>query len=314
MNNWKLNHYYVIAALLVVGLALVTACGGQTADALEEQSNDAMPLTEEALKNAEYRSEWTEDGAAQLVNGEYRKPIMEGSATEIVIRLVGVAFGDLNGDGAKDAAVILVTDPGGSGTFYDLVAVLNRDGEPEHVATVSLGDRAEIQTLSVESGQIIVRMITHGPNDPMCCPTQEVEQTYALQGSKLVDIASQVLSSGTAEGASITGITWQWTELVESAPAAQSVVPNPEDYTLLLQPDGTLSIKADCNGVGGSYTLEGDFLTIALGPSTMAYCGEQSLDHQYLGLLDSVDSYAVQDGRLVLSLQNGTGRMTLDQE
>jgi heat shock protein HslJ len=298
----------------MVGLALVTACGGQTADALEEQSDNTTTLTEEALRNAEYRSEWTEDGVAQLVNGEYRKPIMEGSATEIVIRIASMAFGDLNGDGVKDAVVVLVTNPGGSGTFYDLVAVLNRDGEPEHVATVSLGDRAKIQALSVESGQIVVRMITHGPNDPMCCPTQEVEQTDALQGSKWVEIASQVLSSGAADVSSITGITWQWTELVETAPAAQSVVPNPENYTLLLLPDGTLSIKADCNGVGGSYTLEGNALTIALGPSTMAYCGEQSLDQLYLGLLDSVDGYNIQDGRLVLSLQNGAGTMTLDQE
>jgi heat shock protein HslJ len=309
----KLNHYYVVAALLVVGLALVTACGGQTADALEEQSNSTTPLTEEALRNAEYRSEWTEDGMAQLVNGEYRKPIMEGSATEIVIRLVSVALGDLNGDGVADAAVVLVTDPGGSGTFYDLVTVLNRDGKPEHVATVSLGDRAEIQTLSAESGQIVVRMITHGPNDPMCCPTQEVKQIYALQGDTLVQTSSQVLSAGAADGSDITGTTWQWAELVETAPAAQSVVPHPENYTLLLQADGGLSIKADCNGVGGTYALDGDSLIIELGPSTMAYCGEQSLDQQYLGLLGSVDSYTVQDGRLLLSLQDGAGTMILDQ-
>jgi hypothetical protein len=268
MNNSKLNHYFVVAALLMVGLALVTACGGQTADAQEEQGNSTAPLTEEALKNAEYRSDWIKDGVAQLVNGEYRKPIMEGSATEIVIRLVSVAFGDLDGDGVADAAVVLVTDPGGSGTFYDLVAVLNRDGEPKHVATVPLGDRAQIQALSVASGQMVVRMITHGPDDPMCCPTQEVEQIYALQGTKLVQTASQVLNPVAANDPDITGITWRWAELVETAPAAQSVVPNPESYTLILQSDGTLNIQADCNVAGGSYTLEGDALTIELGPST----------------------------------------------
>ncbi len=309
----KLNHYHIVAALLVLGLALVTACGGQTADVLEEQGNVATPLTEEALRNAEYRSEWPDDGVAQLVNGEYRKPIMEGSATELVIRLVDVAFGDLDGDGIADAAVILVTNPGGSGTFYDLVAVLNRDGEPEHIATIALGDRAQIQALSVESGQITVRMITHGPDDPMCCPTQEVEQIYALQGDKLAQTASQVSSSVAADDSDITGITWQWAELVETTPAAQSVVPNPGNYTLILQPDGSLNIKADCNVVGGSYTLAGDVLTIELGPSTMAYCGEQSLDQLYLGLLAGVNSYTVQDGRLVLELEDGAGRMTLDR-
>jgi heat shock protein HslJ len=65
--------------------------------------------------------------------------------------------------------------------------------------------------------------------------------------------------------------------------------------------------------VSGSYTLEGDALTIELGPATMAYCGEQSLDQQSLGVLGSVGGYTVQDGRLVLNLQDGAGRMTLDQ-
>jgi heat shock protein HslJ len=111
----------------------------------------------------------------------------------------------------------------------------------------------------------------------------------------------------------IKDITWQWSQLVETEPAAQSVVPNPENYTLILKTDGTLNIQADCNMVGGSYTLEDNSLTIELGPSTMAFCGEQSLDQQYLTLLDSVDSYAIEDGRLVLNLKDNAGRMTFDK-
>ncbi len=312
MSNSKTNHYFIVAALLAVVLALVTGCGGQMVDAQGGAGNDVTPLTEEALRNAAYRSEWPADGVAQLVDGEYREPIMEGSATEIVIRLVNVAFGDLNGDGVVDAAVVLVTNPGGSGTFYDLVAVLNQDGKAEHLAAIALGDRAQIESLEIEDGQVALQMVTHGPDDPMCCPTQQVEQVYALEGTKLVQTANQIIPSDEADGG-VTGITWQWTELVETAPAAQSLVPNPGNYTLILQPDGYLNIKADCNVVGGSYTLDGDALTIELGPSTRAYCGEQSLDQLYLDLLGSVDGYTVQDGRLVLSLQDGAGRMTLDR-
>jgi heat shock protein HslJ len=471
------NRHFALAASLLILLALVTACGGPAADAPEE-NNGPTPLTEEALGNTEYRSEWPEGGAAQLTNGEYRKPIVEGSATELVIRLANVTFGDLDSDGVADAAVVLVTDPGGSGTFYDLAAILNRDGKPEHVATASLGDRAEIQALSVESGHVIIemithgpddpmccptqlvrstyaledgalaevasdviktaegpgepaadvsaeltldalrnatypsewdesgtttltdgryegepyveggatrlvvtlvepiafgdldgdgvddaavilvaspggsgafysleavrneggepvhlasyslgdraqieslaiegekivlKMVTHGPDDPMCCPTQQVEQTYALQGNELVQTASQIVRSGAADDLDITGITWQWSGLVETAPAAQSVVPDPENYTLVFQPDGTVQIKADCNMVGGSYMLEDNILTIALGPSTMAFCGEQSLDLQYLELLGNVDSYILKEGRLALNLKAGAGHMS----
>ena len=130
----------------------------------------------------------------------------------------------------------------------------------------------------------------------------------------LVAITFTVACSGPTAGDDITDITWQWASLVETAPAAQSVVPDPENYTLTLGSDGVLSIKADCNGVGGSYTLEGESLTIELGPSTTAFCGEQSLDVQYLELLGSVASHTVEDGRLMLVLKDGAGQMTFDKE
>jgi heat shock protein HslJ len=313
MNNKSIsNRYLVVGALLLVTLTLATACSGAATAGPTETGDTSVPLrplTEEALKNAAYHSEWPEDGIAQLTDGEYRKPIVEGSATELLIRLMDVAFGDLDGDGVSDAAVVLVTDPGGSGTFYELAAVVNQDGNPEHVATISLGDRAQIEALSVKAGQIVVEMITHGPDDPMCCPTQQVVQTYALQGDGLVQVSSEIVSSEPAGDPVITSIEWRWSGLIETMPAAQSVVPDPENYTLILQPDGGLHIKADCNVVGGSHTLEGDGLTIALGPSTMAYCGEQSLDQQFQVLLSNVDGYGIEDGQLVLKLQADAGSM-----
>jgi heat shock protein HslJ len=313
MSNRSLsNRYLIVGTLLLAALMLTTACGGAAIAGPTETSDTSVsggPLTEEALKNSAYYSEWPEDGIAQLTDGEYRKPIVEGSATELVIRLMDVVFGDLDGDGVSDAAVILITDPGGSGTFFELAAVVNRDGNPEHVATVSLGDRAQIEALSIEAGQVVVEMITHGPDDPMCCPTQQVVQTYALQGNELVQVSSEIVTFEPGGDPVVTGIEWQWSGLIETMPAAQSVVPDPENYTLLLQPDGALHIRADCNMVGGSHTLEGDSLTITLGPSTMAYCGEHSLDQQYLKLLSNVDGYGIEDGQLVLTLQADAGRM-----
>jgi heat shock protein HslJ len=107
----------------------------------------------------------------------------------------------------------------------------------------------------------------------------------------------------------ITDITWQWASLSETQPASQSITPDSENYTLTLSPDGTLNIKADCNSVMGSYELEGTSITIELGPSTMAFCGEQSLDLIYLELLDNVESYTLENGQLVLELKEGAGRM-----
>jgi len=111
----------------------------------------------------------------------------------------------------------------------------------------------------------------------------------------------------------LEGNTWQWVSLVEMEPAAQSVVPSPENYTLTFLPDGEVSIQADCNMVVGSYTLDGHQLTITQGASTMAFCGEESLDLQYLELISRVESNTLENGQLVLELKDGAGRVTFEE-
>ncbi|MEZ4769238.1 MAG: META domain-containing protein [Caldilineales bacterium] len=108
----------------------------------------------------------------------------------------------------------------------------------------------------------------------------------------------------------LTATPWQWTGLTGTAPASQSVVPNPQNYTLTFADDGTLAITADCNQVAGTYTLDGESLTIELGPSTMAFCGEQSQDQLYLGLLSRVSGALVTEtGDLRLVLADEVGQM-----
>jgi heat shock protein HslJ len=114
-------------------------------------------------------------------------------------------------------------------------------------------------------------------------------------------------------GQSITGIDWRWSEMVETEPAAQSLVPNPQNYILRFSADGSVSITADCNMVSGSYTLDGSSLSIMLGASTMAYCGEESLDQLFLGFLSNVDSFTIENGQLVLELKGGAGLMTFNE-
>jgi len=108
----------------------------------------------------------------------------------------------------------------------------------------------------------------------------------------------------------ITEIDWQWHDMVETEPAAQSIVPNPENYTLRLLPDGAFSVKADCNMASGSYELKGSNLSFGLGPTTLAYCGDDSLDHIFLRFLGEVERYVIENGQLILELKDGAGRMT----
>jgi hypothetical protein len=144
-------------------------------------------LSRDDLANAEYLSEFASTGKARLKDGVYREKAAPGSAAEVVIMLYDqYALGDLDGDEVEDAAVILLVDSGGSGTFYYLCAVLNEDGAPLNEATLYLGDRIKIRSLSVRGGRIEIDMLVQGPGDPMVKPTREVHQTYYLTGKQLV--------------------------------------------------------------------------------------------------------------------------------
>ena len=90
----------------------------------------------------------------------------------------------------------------------------------------------------------------------------------------------------------ITNITWQWAELVENEPAAQSVVPDPQNYTLTFWDDGSFDIKADYNSGSGNYTVNGSQIEFGPMVSTMAMCGAESLYDQYMALLGQVELYS----------------------
>jgi hypothetical protein len=97
-----------------------------------------------------------------------------------------VAFGDLDGDGVDDAVVVLVSSGGGSGLFYNLVAVRQRNGIVETPAVKSLGDRIMINQINITNRIVTVDMITHGPHDPSCCPTERQVLKLKVQGSEFV--------------------------------------------------------------------------------------------------------------------------------
>ena len=106
---------------------------------------------------------------------------------------------------------------------------------------------------------------------------------------------------------SLTGPTWQWVST--TTPAEVITVDNPTVYTILFNEDGTAAIKADCNNVGASYTISDSSLTIQLGPSTLAFCGEASLDQQFLTGLQSAAIYSFQEGDLFIDMAADAGTM-----
>ena len=147
----------------------------------------------------------------------------------------------------------------------------------------------------------------------------ETADTYKVEGTTLElrtkdgALAVQAVAS-TPEAASsvnpIQDIVWQWLSVTNQSTSEVTTVPNPENYTITFNADGTLVGKADCNNFAGSYSQENGGIIITLGPSTMAYCGDDSMDQQYLTLLGSVVAGGP-DGAGGLALENAGGEQRM---
>ncbi len=146
----------------------------------------ASALTRDALRNAEYQ---IYGEGVRLSDGFLARKLEIGQESWQLHD--PIAFGDLNGDGVADAAVVLSYNGGGSGTFYGLLAVLNENGVPVHVASTELGDRIRLNSLAIAADVITVKMVAHGPNDGLCCPTIDTVATFRLNGNAL-ELLSEV--------------------------------------------------------------------------------------------------------------------------
>ncbi len=107
----------------------------------------------------------------------------------------------------------------------------------------------------------------------------------------------------------VQNILWQWVSVTDKAAGTTTTVPAPEKYNIVFKSDGTLTGQADCNSFSGTYSQQNGF-TITLGASTQAFCGEASLDQQYLQLLSSVAAGGPDGaGSLALETAGGAQRM-----
>jgi heat shock protein HslJ len=102
-------------------------------------------------------------------------------------------------------------------------------------------------------------------------------------------------ASTPSQDGSIQGVVWQWVNVTKASTGAVTPVADSQNYTLIFYEDGQLEGKADCNNFNGTYTQENG-LKITIGASTMAYCGDQSLDQQFLSMLGNVASSAPYGG------------------
>ena len=81
-------------------------------------------------------------------------------------------------------------------------------------------------------------------------------------------------------------------------------------FTVQFEADGRVSARADCNGCGGSYTLDDDTVVVSQMACTLIACPNAPFDQQYLAVLVGASELELEDGRLILESSRGTLRFT----
>jgi hypothetical protein len=149
----------VSTVLVLCGLLIVVVfCYAQT--------KKYPPLTDWDLKNADY---YLEDATGKVdaepykVNNGvwyYQKPSSENENYVEMIDVRKTAHGELNGDGNRDGATIIVWNDYGANGFFVYVSIfLNDKGKAKNVATKFIGDRCPIEKFYIKGGSVYIQVI-----------------------------------------------------------------------------------------------------------------------------------------------------------
>lgn len=303
--------------ILLIFLFLTGACGSASPQgagtAQDPQSGGpVIELTDELLDNLEYRSIFSQAGVARLENGSYSEPAASDSESQTTIIRTDLSARGQVSDVDNAAAVILLSNPGGSGAFYELALVIQKSGPPNNIGSYLLGDRVRINSVEIEDGMIRVDMFTQGPQDPMCCPNQHVVNTYSLNVNELIFVRSEVIASNTATvPLELTGTTWQWTTLVETDPVGESSIPEQGRYTVVFQPNETFSYQAGCVQGSGTYGTEGELIYFDFGERPNPECEGDAYARPFLQYLVSAITFNLDADQLTLVLDANEGHLVL---
>ena len=301
-----------LASLGLLGLAaIIVACQpndsartpptGDTKNQMPENRSDPPTLVE--LENASYHGIAAESIA--LRGGRWEgEPFVAGGASRPTIGLVSGlrVTGDLTGDGREEAAVLLWSNSGGSGT-YDYVAVMGRnaDGAVTNLGTAALGDRVQLRSAQITGGEIVLLLIQAGETDAACCPGQKWQRRFALQGPELVETASENL--GRLSIADLAGVEWRLTDF-----DIGERVPDDVDITLVFNAD-RIGGKSACNRYNGSVVagpMPGDLVVNEPMASTMMACPPplDGIERRYQSSLQQLRRFSFQAGSLALHWRN----------
>ena len=133
-------------------------------------------------------------------------PFVEGSHDRLVVDLVEelIDFGDLNGDGVDDAAVLLTASSAATADSLWVAAVGAPLGQPSNYGSAPVGERTQIRSMAItENGWIRMEVVDGPPGKP---PEQLWIKEWALVEGNLMQVSALVVEP--LSTAVLRGVDW----------------------------------------------------------------------------------------------------------
>jgi heat shock protein HslJ len=224
---------------------------------------------------------------------------------------------DLNADGREDVVFLVTYSPGGSGTFYYVVAALAAETGYEGSDGYLLGDRIAPQTTHMSQNPrhqnvVVVNFADRNSDESMTTRPSVGKSVYLKidENNRWGVVEADFPGEADPSTMSLGMKTWVWQSA--SYNDGREVVPQvPDAFSLTFSDDGSFRVTTDCNSAGGSYAVAGETLSLGDMFSTKMYC-EGAQEEMFLALLRDVVSYHFTGtGELVLGLKFDSGTVTL---
>lgn len=295
------------AAAVALAALIVPACQSRPEDAAPPAAHSASPApvaerpapTLQELKNASYKGVEEAGAAFMLAGGKWEgQPFAPGAASRPSVTFVRDfrLAGDVDGDGAEEAVVLLAANAGGSGEMSYLAVVGRPGGNVTNIATAPIGDRVQVREARIARRRIVLDVVQAGENDAACCPGDLVTRTWELADAALKEgtpVKTGRLSLETLAGAEWLLTWWGWDEAAPATP----------DVTLTI--DGTRLVgSAGCNRYFAQVTPGDAPGGIRIGPagSTRKACpeAEMAVEQRFLEQLAGLTQIRFVAGQLAL--------------
>jgi heat shock protein HslJ len=252
-------------------------------------------------------AEYVIDGRRiHLVDGLSEIEAAPGSATRIVTRHFGNELRkDLDRDGREDIVFLITQEPGGTGTFYYVVAALATEGGYRGSQGLLLGDRIAPQTTeSGRDGIVIVNYTDRAPGEPFTAEPTIGKSIWLLFNPATMQFGEVTKDfAGEADPAlmRLDMKIWAWSRTTYAD--GREIVPRQaERFTLTFAADGTFASMTDCNTLRGQFSVTGD--TLAFGPvaATRMFCAD-SQESDFVAVLEGARAFRFTSrGELILEL------------